>query len=413
MDVVKAAFAMSLDQLFAEGLVAQLQKKGPFILRESNIKPPVIQNANGLPEFLRRSMDGDRCQKLAELSHRFCKPLMMLNKGNTGPAEGLVSTFQWMCNGRRVYSLDADLERVLATTSPAAFAWSELHFPFPSFAIKLATPIRFSEEGDLRGAVSTIVVTRMSAEECRAIGVQGGGENLFIWILPDDIKRYTVTSEAERLHWMRRVRNLRASDDKEVRAITNFIMRLNAERREYRSSLDSGAVVRLSEFVLDRPIKSGITDLVLPSILESSSTSAQQSISDLDRMCALVANFLIYLKTAHHARCAKEAKSEWVRKPFTGKPAPGEIVTDTQIFKVLHSFQLTVELREAMDAMIRNPGDRDYMLRTGFRCAHWRRPPGRGHIDEAEKTVHVSMTILNPANRAPGTLPGGATAKLR
>lgn len=412
---VVIAFAICLDTLFVAEAFAVLGKKfsglGILDLMKS-LATSAPQGVNGLPEFMRRAMDGDCEKKLRELAQRFTVPLIMFNNGGTVSSMFLIALFSWMRLGRRVYSLDADLARVLLTTSPAAFTWNELDFPFDTFIIKLDTPLMQGEGDSPGGKASTIIVMRMSIDEQRMIGAKNPlGSVVSVLVLPDHVGTYVPITDAERREWLSRIRVMRQNDTKPVKSALEYLMgrsRLLAERGG-----DLVYMVNIGQDVACQGIEGMILNTMGGWEDRDHVIGPQQSADFLSQACALVANFLIFLKTAHHTRRAKGSESEWVRKPFTGKPAPGEIVTDAQIFKVLHSFKLTTELREAMDAVIRNPSDRDYMLRTGFRCAHWRRPPGKGHIPDAEKTVLVSMTILNPTNRAPGTLPGGAVAKLR
>jgi hypothetical protein len=103
--------------------------------------------------------------------------------------------------------------------------------------------------------------------------------------------------------------------------------------------------------------------------------------------------------------------SQWESMGVTKTPAAGDIVTDCQLFNVMHSFELTDELREVMDTIIyRHKEGPRYELRTHFRGGYWRRPAGQGKDPLAEKTIQVSGTIVRPDNRAAGTLPGGANA---
>ena len=82
--------------------------------------------------------------------------------------------------------------------------------------------------------------------------------------------------------------------------------------------------------------------------------------------------------------------------------SPGTVLSEADVCTVTYESILSPEDKRFFN-LIQEKGLSQALKEMGthFRCAHWRRPPGKGDDSSAPKTVHVKSAIVRPDRLPP------------
>ena len=363
------------------------------------------QNALGLAEFIRTAQPETPWSELATaLDKRFSTDYVTDSKLHQALLDSVLA---WSRYGKRVYHIPEDLQRVLEVTSASSHSWRDISFPLQSFAIELTKPIVEVVNGLLH-QVSTIIVTAYAVDSADTAS-SSREPSIVICVLGDDFCKYRARHHHEKRELLEKAR----------RANRRHASRLDEEFRtfeEYNASqllFDGWAIF---DTMLDKPIRTPTDDALraIPNLEDycddpSIILGNTERLHFWERVSKLVANFLIFLESAHHATYSSSGAQATKRTPTKAH----DPVSGAERVELKHTFTLTDEEQTVLDRVI-GATDRTAVLELGahFRAAHWRRPPGKGHDLEAAKTVHVKWTIVNLEKLLAGEIPAPRVARV-
>ena len=338
-----------------------------------------IQNAHRFRDFLIQMGNSPSGLTVSD----FAPPIgheMDGNREALGAMPLIMST--WCFHSRRIYCIDAGLQELLQATSLTGILWSDVEFPFTSFAVQLARPITESEYG-LNHDLLIVSLYELA-----------GTQVLDIWLVPTakvgplfSDSREDLEQLAERQQWDRLLERLR------------------------------GPISRLPDYSIRRWY--GPKDTLLPKLVSDTLAhwSALATSVANDYYCEhqhlnsivmrLVAGLPLYLKSLPPGSPHVSPPT----KPFrSGLPDRKVITNRWEVCNVTSVIPLTREERVfyGIEGNQEEQRQAKYELSCHFREGHWRRPPGRGDDPTAPRTVHVRPCIVR-RDRLPkdGGLPAG------
>ena len=374
--------------------VATLQNEVATVVGE----PPAFAaegapvNAPRFRDFLLRAPD-DR--QVGALNQFFGKPITATDDMNVDSLPiGLTS---WCWDSRRIYSIDVDLQAVLAATSVEDVMWSDVRLPFNSFAIQLARPI-VTAGGR---AYDFVLVSRYTATD------DDGSAQIAIVFFSTKRNNYVPLSQAQldavrtllrrgkpgkamTLCYQLMIRSLECLEDCGIRCTEN--------------QLDNARIGKLAEYIHGALMTQLTSDIAKSCVTDPSAESQRIT----DEMLRVVVGFALYLKTLPPSSPHVSPPS----KPFrSGLPDRKVITNRWEVCNVTSVIPLTREERifYGIEGNQEEQRQAKYELGCHFREGHWRRPPGLGQDPTAPHTVHVRPTIVR-RDRLPkdGGLPAGA-----
>lgn len=298
----------------------------------------------------------------------------------------------WITASRRVYSLTEELQALLGVTSVRDLFWNDIRWPFDSFAVRLATPLP-----DRYGILhDTVLVDIENADYSGPHGTYW----LRIMLLPQGLESYNGMRSFERDHirdLMRRRQWLKAA-----KACDRIYQRMDEAifPSPFGMPVLSTVPILVTEpFVSAYQISARHTDE-----LRDGSGIPEEPLRDT--VSRILVGLVLYLQTLPPG----DAHSSAWNRPLESIPDPKAICAGAEVCLVKSRHRLSAEELAAFRST--------QLTHTGlercahFRCGHWRRPPGRGHIPEATKTVHVRPTLVRRDRLRPGEIPGGAESIL-
>ncbi|MES2087536.1 MAG: hypothetical protein V4467_00935 [Patescibacteria group bacterium] len=308
---------------------------------------------------------------------------------------------QWSCRSRRIYSVTSELQQFLETTSTKHITWNDVTLPFDSFGIALSIPLKSFNRGEsgVRTVTSNcdfILVTRQSIPEKRF--------TLLIRQIAID-PNYVHPAKGLRQHideLLQSGKYSKASTILEeriatIRASSGYmsLLRLNLSEEEFNSPLS--LVLDSDPMVLAHPLAS--------SEAKEYGETEIQSVARLS--IRIVVGLCLYLESLGTKSKGKGKLAEpiWERQTSTD---PRTLVSESQVLTVTGENLLSAQ-DERLYKLTQEKGLAQALKEMGahFRCAHWRRPPGKGDDGSALKTVHVKSCFVRPDRLPPEGLPPG------
>lgn len=292
---------------------------------------------------------------------------------------------KWTISSRRFYTMTADLQALLALTNLEGVSWRDVQWPFDAFAVQLEIPIQGDNDALYDFLVFAKLKTPWDDKDKLVFHLYSTGMKGDVAPFPNAEK-----SQVESL--------LQAGRFQEA---ANKLYRINLGWHKERW-LSTVLLVDEKDWDRDivRHIRGYITDQAQPEYRHS----------DWDEAVRLIAGIAMYLRSLP---LESPHRGQWVALR-TGLKDPRALANAAEVCTVTTTFTLSAELRRAAD-LVKEKGLGRALRELGahFRTGHWRRPPGRGQIPDAEKTVHVMPTIVRADRIAPGQLPPGAKAVLK
>jgi hypothetical protein len=267
-------------------------------------------------------------------------------------------------------------------TSLKDIAWTDVPWPFDSFAISLETPINdrrnnkidfilLSRETGYVAKEEVLSLRGLSSEytNVKSIGVQ---------------TRLKINEEIRKKHWERpkELIDQALSSTRNSFSIVSYINDLGLISDQH-----PGVEVKDSDQTIIEPIEEH---------------------AEFDMMLRLVIGLCFYLKTlppgSSHA-------SDWIKgkNPTKDKTA---VINDAEICTVTSVYTLKPEERSMLDEVVRSGRPTTTELRAHFRRGYWRRMPGYGDDPNAPRIVHVIPCIVRKDRLPPGAAPSGTITQL-
>lgn len=293
---------------------------------------------------------------------------------------------EWCRSSRRVYGLSAELQAILEVTSLAGIRWSDVAFPFPSFALRLERPI-------LQSGNDFILFNRIDA---KFFGIEDLDTLYCFRMISRDVAEYEPISAANRQNIENRIKKKQWDHVKRlIFAGLRKICELRSAWFAFPASDVNVEVMKTPEYVL----------------LGHKNTEQDDQVA-WEQIIRLVVGLPLYLKglpsDSPHV-------SEWKPTQLPQTRSVVECMRETEICSVGSHFTLTREDRLVLG--LETPTDDEAVLLRELRChfreGHWRRPQGLGNDPTAEKTVQVRFTIVRRDKLKDGDLPEGSEKHLK
>ena len=300
----------------------------------------------------------------------------------------------WCWKSRRIYSIDTELQALLAATSLKDVIWDDIRLPFDSFGIQLAQPICMTDGTKY----DFVLISRHMAQFQPSKEIKMAV--LFILFSTKRNEYMPLTqSQLNELQALIQQRKWRKADT----------LRYKLQLHILRCLEDFGVVVPEDEIRCKE-----VTCLAAylmeqhASELSERRASVAESTRAWDEMFRVVVGLALYLQTLPPG-------SPHVSPPSTpfrsGLPDRKVITNRWEVCNVTSVIPLTREERifYGIEGNLEQQRQAKHELSCHFREGHWRRPPGKGDDPTAPRTVHVRPCIVR-RDRLPkdGGLPGGA-----
>ncbi len=310
-------------------------------------------------------------------------------------AEGLSCLFQyplflrdWTVSSRRSFHLDEEAQALISAMSFKGMTWSDLLFPFDSFAITLDVPIQTPLD-----AYDTILFTKNFIPSALYQGDANSG--LSIGLLSTKLETYRRITPLEKDQlWRSGRKGSKSTRD----AVLRYLDRFPEPGPFFTASIDQSYV---EDKLANEPL---VSSSKLSSFSAQSAEDKQIAAPAANIAFRIIAGLCLYLtslppKSPH--------RSEWTTPPSRGKLDPNAITRDADVCLIKSVFQLTAEERAIF---LSSATGREQCAH--FRRGHYRRRPGEGWDPEAPKIVPVRPTLIREDRLGPGELPGGSTATI-
>ncbi|GEM_PF-4133798 len=288
----------------------------------------------------------------------------------------------WVAHSRRIYSLDADLQLLLNTTSIDGLAWDDVRLPFDAFAISLTTPLvtkcrARKDASGIETPFDTIIVARDIEKQ-----------HLRFVVLPAKLAtdKFLTASDRRQIEELARRKKWHVVEKK----ISNILRTAANNSDKY-----------IVQFVMDSEFN--VTQAGTP----TPQTWAESTICE--QVFRIVAGICMYMKTLPSS---SSHVSSWNRddKPVLNDRGHG-VTDERQICTLSTEFKVSVEDRRVLEDHT-DVGRTGRILTPHFRQGYWHRPRGMGHDPSAPKSEWTRPTVVNRRLRKDGELPQGAHAIL-
>jgi hypothetical protein len=308
----------------------------------------------------------------------------------------------WMRHSRRTYRVSEDLQMLLEHTSLDDITWNDVPWPFDSFCIELAAPIKDEGQCLYDAILVSEILGSFNEHRLPMLNSISGPDKVFcIGVLGRslcDVQHITDREKrgAERSLRRRQIKPLISALDKFVKQ-TGFGYRHFHVLVWVMSKFGRLAVSTSYHDILK------MTD---HGVIDREPMPTQDFLSHMDRVARITVGLCLYLTmiSSHGSHT-----SDWIRNE-SHHPDPKAISNEGQICTVSSIHTLTQRERRLLKEHYEGP--RGYELCAHFRCGHWRRPPGKGEDPTAPKTVWVKPTLVRRDRLDPGELPGGAKTNI-
>ncbi len=290
-----------------------------------------------------------------------------------------LALFGWTQSSRKVFHLNREVSSIFRGTSLHTLSWSEVLWPFDSFAITLEEPLLIDDNF----SCDCIVVCRLEFED--------DGWFTLISAYGPPKASFQMIPEAKFRAIAKSIRKKRLSKAGRTLLATIRRYKTRAPTRLHFGATDNTRVVESADWLSNRKLSSGVD-------LDEKRLEAIRCSQGVFRIVASLCQYLASLQPkSRHATAVKSAKVETID--------PKAITTGADITVVRNRFRLTQAEWDALEGKASASGGE---VAPHWRRAHWRRPRGKGNDPTAEKTVWVKPTLVRRDRLPEVGLPGGS-----
>ena len=296
----------------------------------------------------------------------------------------------WTRNSRRVYHLNAEIQKLILLTSLEGVAWGSVPLPFDSFAVTFEVPI----------------IDSYGYEYDSIIFNKSESGHLDFYAFCTSLERVQPVSDFTFTQIERAI---------SARRIANVVHRLKEIDKDINGAV-IGNVIHIGstdpklENVFIADIDAGSHIHVVDSKPDDKDSKRKNAITDTVFLSRLVAGLCLYLRTVPSG---SPHVSSWTKQPASkGNELTTDITREADVCLVTSMYTLDHDEHALLANVRRFDAKSFHELSAHFREGHWRRPPGHGHDPNAVKTVHVRPTIVRADRRVAGTLIGGMQKSL-
>lgn len=291
----------------------------------------------------------------------------------------------WTKHSRRVYSLSPEVQAVLEHTSLKEITWADIKFPFPSYAMQLATPIF----DDRVGKSDFVVISEINTGD---FPINNDGKYLSVIAFNVDTKKAAGVTRV-----LREKLSTLPSNPRDIRARGKEIQRMISRIANFDSLSMTIEPSHHNTLLSQTPI----------TMRQGTSLDAlreKQLLSFRDQLFRIVVGFTQYLKSL-------PPKDNYVSTPYekpVGTQWTDSPVSPVQVCNVTSYIKLSENQKLAYG--LTGTGQERAAFERNFSCveAYWRRPRGQGTNPDAERSVWV-RSYFSRKDKAPqneGLLPG-------
>ena len=293
----------------------------------------------------------------------------------------------WAHSSRRVYALSQTLQKTLEMTSVGRVAWSDIHPPFPCFAVSLPMPLKWQHGNN----IDTIFV-ELSGDHISMIAI--GDEMGTAKFLGDKLKKRMSDALSSR-RWGK---------------LTGLLEELRENRFCYIP--ENQMIANSSIGAIKDNIVPGPDDHLIVYDMATASMSDASTIEPWLPVYRIILGLCLHLEISSRSRHTTRVVSEW--EPKERPTMDPNAVTDGELICLVdHEIKLSTE-EEDFFKLIRAKGTKEATreMSSHYRSAHWRRKPGKGNDPCADKCVHVRCTLVNQRRLPEDSLPRGVEAEV-
>jgi hypothetical protein len=286
----------------------------------------------------------------------------------------------WIISSRRVFTISENLMLRFLAASYSKYKWSDLLWPFDSFAIDFETPLVFKDGAQDNIEISLILVSSFY-NVC--------GDNVI-----SDKDGFEVSSFATSINDRRRTSEFLSSREREI---------LDNNVRHKRWRKVNNRIRQLGERISDlTSLPAGNND---PYTIQKN-----DYILDTSSFAKIIAGLCLYMEAlpvgtvdayqwlqTKHARSKRDA-----RKIITD----GENICRVEDFNVLSPETMNL----FPEALGKGPA---YTVTPHWRRAHYRRRRGQGKNPNAPRDIYVGPTLVHKDQIPDGAVPGGARSTVK
>ncbi len=282
----------------------------------------------------------------------------------------------WTLSSRRVYTIDEELQLLLSITSLEGVDWRMVHFPFDSFLLKLAFPIR-ADDGR---SFDSILVSKV-ADLSPAKYENGYVRPVSLILIPEelyDLDKVVPMSQRQKLtRWMKN----------DLQKAAAFLQGIRGLKKP------NVVIINVRPDILE-------TNLVAEASKDSSSYT--------EEMFRLLFGTLLYMQSLP---AIETGANTWTKEEGPKKSIVRPSIDDESLVChiVNHRKLIPEEKKVFKEVALRKTG---YEMSAHHREGHWRRPPGHGDDPNYPKTVWVRPTIVRKDRLSKDGLPGGLEKEL-
>jgi len=293
----------------------------------------------------------------------------------------------WSRHSRRIYHMSRESQALLNVTSVRTLRWSDIGFPFDSFAITLSQPLRTSGE----------------EYDCLIVSVErynDGQTALRVQALPSRLARYKPLDRFERPRF-----------EKAVHQHEWDRLGTMAQRFSANENIPNPVFIRYAfrpDDLVRNAYRPGQT---MSGVVEGVGEGENLQVSQVplfETIIRLIIGMSLYVTTRP---AGISPTTEWERPPSI-PGGPPNVVSDGALTCIV---QTAFKLDPAEVRVYENAGTLPHAgieKNPHFRCGFWRRPRGQAKNPLALKTIWVKPTIVRADRLPPGTLPRGSQAKV-
>lgn len=295
-----------------------------------------------------------------------------------------INVAAWTIGSRRVFGLTKELQEKFLAAEYKKVRWSDLLWPFKSFAIALEEPLVEQSVHSRKGSVESRFLLVTSCYEITGddVGLDEGFECRMFWNDPGEGENLNVIlSERERAELREDVR--RKNWARIGRKVVQYRRRLGQMRMLPGSVL--GWRAQLNEPLFNRA----------PDNLATATMK-------------LVAGLCLYMESLPSSA---RSDNDWrTYVPSSSRGVRGVITDERQVCEVV---DFHVRSPDTLAVFPRVPKPAGYTVKPHWRVAYKRRRRGEGHIPDAPRVVEVPSTFVHKDQMPPDAIVGGAVTKVR
>lgn len=289
----------------------------------------------------------------------------------------------WSSCSRRVYQVTQELQLLLGATSLEGIAWNDITWPFNAFALMFDVPIIDGHENKLDFALVYV-------DEHQGLMSSREGLEVRVMLFSEDFERFTPFSHAGKKQILRAVKRRRWSE------VSRLVDKCTMKWRGNMSIVTFGIFSDPSDSHL---VTTPRSERMYQDHRELGLVPFdQEDHPEYDVATRIIAGLCLYLTSLPSG---SSHRSSW-QSPPRGRPDPKAVTNGAEVCTVTNIHKLGSRLQRALES--------DYSGRempAGWRCGHWRRPPGKGDDPIAKKTVLVHPYEVRKDRLGDDELPGG------